>query len=134
MKRNLFYLLSGATIVLALSMGLGFAQNQVPNLTGKWVGETTVSDMGQTDEVTLILENTEVGYTGTIFDTLGIVPETEIEDVSLEDNTLTFTFTATDGYATFSVSMTLTYEEGNLVGYWVTDDGSSGDIEFHKVE
>jgi len=105
MKRNLFYLLSGATIVLALSMGLGFAQNQVPNLTGKWVGETTVSDMGQTDEVTLILENTEVGY--------------EIEDVNLENNTLTFTFTATDGYATFSVSMTLTYEEGNLRAIWL---------------
>jgi len=59
--------------------------------------------MGQTDEVTLILENTEIGYTGTIFDTLGIVPETEIEDVNLENNTLTFTFTATDGFNDFNL-------------------------------
>jgi len=30
--------------------------------------------------------------------------------------------------------MNLTYEEGRLVGYWQTDDGTSGDIEFQKKE
>lgn len=130
LKLNMLWVITGVCIFL----GLGWAQNQTPDLTGTWLGETIVPDSGQSDEVTLVLEKTDAGYKGTIFDSLGMVPEVEIKDVNVEGKTITFTFTATDGYETFLVTMTLTYEEGKLVGYWQIDDGPSGDIEFHKRE
>jgi|Deesub1362B_J571_1020462.scaffolds.fasta_scaffold00001_579 hypothetical protein len=136
MKRDFFKL--QLIILLAAILGClpGYSQHSSPSpdLSGTWVGETIVPDAGQTDEVILVLQKSKAGYTGTITDTMGLIPEVEIEDVTFEDNTLIFTFIATTGYETITVSMNLTYEEGRLVGYWQTDDGTSGDIEFQKKE
>ena len=136
MKRTLFTLLPILSLAVLLISLPSWSQKAPasPDLSGTWVGETTVPDAGQSDEVILVLKKSESGYTGTISDTMGLIPEVAIEDITWEDNTLIFTFTATTGYDTIIVSMNLTYEEGRLVGYWQTDDGTSGDIEFQKKE
>lgn len=135
MKRGLFKFLPILSFMLLITLtGMTQKSPAAPDLSGTWVGETTVPDAGQSDEVILVLEKSESGYTGTITDTMGLIPEVAIEDVTWEDNTLIFTFLATTGYETITVSMNLTYEDGRLVGYWQTDDGTSGDIEFQRKE
>jgi len=117
--------------IFALSYGISFCQDI--DLSGTWVGETEVPDQG-TDELTLILEKKEGEYTGTISDSLGMLDETECEDIEFKDNTLTSNFTFSDGYDYTTVYITLTVEGDTMTGYWETEDGSTGSIKLEKEE
>lgn len=82
--------------IFTLSCGISFCQDI--DLSGTWVGETEVPDQG-TDELTLVLEKKEGEYTGTISDSLGMLDETECEDIEFEDSNLSFNFSIYDGYS-----------------------------------
>ncbi len=117
--------------IFTLSCGISFCQDI--DLSGTWVGETEVPDQG-TDELTLVLEKKEGEYTGTTSDSLGMLDETECEDIEFKDSNLSFNFSIYDGYSTMKVYITLTVEGDTMTGYWETEDGSTGSIKLKKEE
>ncbi len=120
-----------ALIIFTLFCGISFCQDI--DINGTWVGETEVPDQG-TDEITLVLEKEEGEYIGTISDSLGMLDETECEDIEFKDSNLSFNFSIYDGYSTMKVYITLTVEGDTQTGYWETEDGSTGSIKLKKEE
>lgn len=105
------------------------AAASAPDLAGTWIGKTEVPDQG-TDEVTLVLKKDEKGYTGTVVDTLGLIAkDTEIMDVTVEGNEISFRFPLTDG-AMISVKMTV--DGDKMAGAWVHPEGDTGALSFEK--
>jgi len=115
--------------IFTLSSGISFCQDI--DLSGTWVGETEVPDQG-TDEMTLVLEKKDGEYTGTISDSLGMIDETECEDIEFEDSNLSFNFSIYDGYSTMTVYITLTVEGDTMTGYWEIEDGTTGSVKLEK--
>jgi hypothetical protein len=105
------------------------AAASAPDLAGTWIGKTEVPDQGP-DEVTLVLKKDEKGYTGTVVDTLGLIAkDTEIMDVTVEGNEISFRFPLTDG-AMISVKMTV--DGDKMAGAWVHPEGDTGVLLFEK--
>lgn len=118
--------------LLTFSYGISFCQKV--DLSGKWEGLTEVPDVPEPDKMTLVLEKTDEGYSGTVSDSLGMIQEEEIEDVEFEDSTLTFNFTFYDGEQYITVYLNLTVEEDKMSGYWETEDGTSSSIELERIK
>jgi len=115
--------------IFTLSYGISFCKDI--DISGTWVGKTEVPDQG-TDELTLVLEKKEGEYTGTTSDSLGMLDETECEDVEFKDSNLSFNVSISDGYSIMTVYITLTLEGDTMTGYWETEDGSTGSIKLEK--
>jgi hypothetical protein len=115
--------------LLVLSCGMSFSQQA--DLSGTWVGLTEVPDAVEPDMLTLVLKKEERKYYGTITDSLGMLQDTEIEDVEFKDNTLTFTFQVDTGEEYATVSASLTVKGDKLIGYWETE-GDSASIELER--
>jgi hypothetical protein len=116
--------------LLALSAGVFFCQ-QV-DLSGKWVGQTEVPNAAEPDKLTLVLEKKEAGYTGKISDSMGMLQETELENVEFKDNKLSCNFLVNTGESYLRVHITLTVEENKMNGNWEGEDGSSGSVELER--
>lgn len=101
------------------------------DLTGTWEGSTLVPDQGE-DQLTLVIKKEEGEYKATITDSLGMLMDTECEDIELEDGTLTFNFTISQDMDAFTVWITLEVEGDTMKGYWETAEGDQGDIELKK--
>ena len=122
-----------ALIIFIFTMSCGISFCQDIDISGTWVGETEVPDQG-TDELTLVLEKKEGEYTGTTSDFLGMLDETECEDIEFKDSNLSFNFSIYDGESTMTVYITLTVEGDTMTGYWETEDGGTGSIKLKKEE
>ena len=122
-----------ALIIFIFTMSCGISFCQDIDISGTWVGETEVPDQG-TDELTLVLEKKEGEYTGTTSDFLGMLDETECEDIEFKDSNLSFNFSIYDGESTMTVYITLTVEGDTMTGYWETEDGGTGSIKLKKKE
>lgn len=84
------------------------------DLSGTWVGEIDIPDYG-IDEITLVLKKDGSSYTGTIVDTLGFWPEgSEIEDVEIDGNLLTFSTNIMNG--SMLIIFRLTVEGDKMTG------------------
>ena len=120
--------------LLAFSIFLfsGAAFCQEVNLSGTWVGETTVPDATDPDQVTLILEKTNGGYTGKVTDAFGYAMDSELEDVEFEDKELTANFLIYDGEQYVRVFFTLTVEGDTMKGFWESESGDSAAVELHR--
>lgn len=118
-----------------LGVSLVFLAAEAPaqdvELAGIWKGYTEVPDQG-TDELTLVIQKEGDAYSATISDSLGMVPETECEDLTFEEGKLTFSFTVSSGYESMTVWITLEVEEDKMTGYWETEDGSQGAITLER--
>ena len=88
--KKLTPILTLAAFLLVLFNGAVFCQ-QV-NLTGTWIGETTVPDEIEPDKVTLVLKKENGEYTGKVTDAFGYAMESELEEVKFKDNKLTAHF------------------------------------------
>lgn len=110
-----------------------FAFSQDIDLTGTWEGSTVVPDQGE-DGMTLVIEKEEGEYVAKITDTLGMLDETECEEMEFKDGTLTFNFSISEGMDSFTVWITLEVEGDTMKGYWETGDGDQGDIELQKLK
>ena len=117
--------------IFTMSCGISFCQNI--DISGTWVGETEVPDMG-TDGMTLVLEKNEGDYTGKISDSFGMLDETECENIEFKDSELSFNFSIDDGYNTMTVYITLTVEGNAMTGYWEIEDGITGSVKLEKEE
>jgi hypothetical protein len=124
MKKGKWILIAATFLgVLALT---GYAQ-KAEDLSGTWIGKTEVPDIG-TDEVTLVLRKVDKGYGGTIVDNQGVIAaNTEIKDVTIIGDKLSFTFNLADGNL-ITIKLILTNDKMN--GQWEHPEGSSGAIEF----
>jgi hypothetical protein len=101
------------------------------DLTGTWEGSTIVPDQGE-DELTLVIEKKEGEYAATLSDTLGMLMDTECEDIEFKEGTLTFNFTIVQDIESLTVWITLEVEGDTMKGYWETGDGGQGDIELKR--
>jgi hypothetical protein len=108
-----------------------FVLGQEADLTGTWVGSTFVPDQGE-DEMTLVIKKDEGEYVATVSDSLGMLMDTECEDIEFEEGTLTFNFTITQEMESQTIWITLDVEGDTMKGYWETGDGEQGDIELKK--
>jgi hypothetical protein len=99
---------------------------QAPNLSGTWIGKTEVPNVG-TDEVTVVLKKAEKSYSGTITDNQAVInPNTEIKDVTIDGEKLSFTFNLADGNL---ITIKLTVAGDKMIGQWEHPEGSTGTIE-----
>ena len=128
MKKSSLYLALFA-FLLCFCSASSFGQDV--DLTGTWEGSTVVPEQGE-DDMTLVIKKEEGEYVGTITDTLGMLQDTECEDIEFEDGTLTFNFSISEGMEVFTVWITLEVEGDTMKGYWETGDGDQGDIELKK--
>ncbi len=127
-KINLFFTL--AVFVLAAASGLMFGQSV--DLSGTWVGETEVPDAIEPDELTLVITNENEEYSAKISDAMGMLNNTECEDIEFKDSELTLKFEVDTGVEFMTVYIILKVEGDTMTGFWESDDGSTGSVELTK--
>jgi len=124
---------SFALFVFSLSLCLVLTYASDLDLTGTWKGSTVVPDQG-VDELTLVIEKEAGEYSATLSDSLGMLTDTECEDIEFKEGTLTFNVTISQGYDSFTVWMNLDVEGDKMSGYWETGDGDQGEINLERVK
>ena len=117
-------------LVLAAVSGLSLAQGV--DLSGTWVGETEVPDAIEPDELTLVMNKENGEYTGKITDSMGMLDNTECEDIVFTDGKLTFNIEVNTGEAYMRVYLTLTVDGNTMTGYWESEDGGTGPVKMEK--
>lgn len=127
-KITLFFTLT--VLVLAAASGLMFGQSV--DLSGTWVGETEVPDAIEPDEMTLVITKEDGEYSAKISDSMGMLDNTECEDIEFKENELTFNIEVNTGEEFMTVYLTLKVEGDTMTGYWESDDGSIGSVELTK--
>lgn len=118
--------------VFLLAFGSGISFGLATDLSGTWVGETEVPDMGEPDILTLVIEEVDGKYQGKISDSMGMLEDADCMELELEENELTFNFEVFTGAEYMIVYTTLTVEGDNMKGYWETADGSSGSVDLDR--
>ena len=126
-----------STTILTLSAFLlvlfnGAVWSQQVDLSGTWVGETSVPDEIDPDKVTLILEKTNGEYKGRVTDAFGFAMEAELEDIEFKESQLTASFLIFTGEEYLKIYFTLTVEGDTMKGRWESEAGDSAPIELHK--
>lgn len=127
-KFTLIYVL--AVFVLAAASGLMFGQSV--DLSGTWLGETEVPDAIEPDGMTLVITKEDGEYSAKISDTMGMLENTECEDIEFAENKLTFNIEVNTGEEFMTVYLTLKVEGDTMTGYWEAEDGSTGPVEMTK--
>ncbi len=127
-KITLFFTL--AVFVLVAASGLMFGQSV--DLSGTWVGETEVPDEIEPDEMTLVITKENEEYSAKISDSMGMLNNTECEDIEFKENELTFNCEVDTGEEFLTVYITLKVEGDTMTGFWESDDGSTGSVELTK--
>jgi len=127
-KVTVFFAL--AVFVLAATSGLMFGQSV--DLSGTWVGETEVPDAIEPDEMTLVITKEDGEYSAKISDSMGMLENTECEDIEFIENTFTFNCEVNTGEEFLTVYITLKVEDDTMTGFWEVDDGSTGPVELTK--
>jgi hypothetical protein len=124
MKRVTIFAL--AAVVATLAAGIVFGQNT--DLSGTWVGETVVPNSADKDGLSLVLKKDGASYSGTMTDTMGMVNGAILENVKMENGTLSFQFNAGPTDQAIRISTTLKLIDDKLVGSWVDDQGDTGPL------
>lgn len=128
MKKTTFILV---LLAFLFTLSSGITSYQDADISGTWVGETEVPDLG-TDEFTLVIKKNDEQYSAVISDSLGMLDETECEDLEFKDNTITFHLCVEDRFQTLTIYVTLTVDRDTMSGYWETKGGTSVSIELER--
>lgn len=128
MKKSSIYL---ALFIFLIAFCSVISFSQDVDLTGTWEGSTIVPDQGE-DELILVIKKENGEYAATLSDTLGMLMDTECEDIEFKEGTLTFNFTIVQDMESLTVWITLEVEGDTMKGYWETGDGGQGDIELKR--
>ena len=118
-----------ATALFGMIILTGTAQ-KAPDLSGTWIGKTEVPGVGMI-EVALALKNAEKSYSGTISsDHQGVISTaTEIRDVTIDVEKLSFVFPLADGTL---LLMKLAAAGDKMTGHWEHPAGTTAPIELVK--
>jgi hypothetical protein len=96
---------------------------------GTWTGTAVVGDGGEQVEITVVLAKAEAGYAGTLSDASGMVPETQLRQITLKDNKLSFEFDLDTGGGATLIKIELAVEGETMKGAWSDPDGNSGAVD-----
>ncbi|MFC2167408.1 hypothetical protein ACFLRW_00335 [Acidobacteriota bacterium] len=121
-----------ALTILVVGAASGFIFCQSVDLSGTWVGETEVPDAIEPDEMTLVIAKEAGEYTAKISDAMGMLENTECEDLEFVENKLTFNCEVNTGEEYLTVYITLKVEDIEMTGYWESEDGGTGPVELRK--
>lgn len=119
--------------VFSMSLCLVLTYASDVDLTGTWKGSTEVPDQG-VDELTLVIEKEAGEYSAKLSDSLGMLTDTECEDIEFKEGTLTFNVTIYEGYDSFTVWINLNVEGDKMSGYWETEDGGQGKVNLERMK
>jgi hypothetical protein len=108
---------------------IGMLPGQDQDLSGTWIGSTTIPNREERDNLTLVLKKDGSSYTGNITDSMGMLNATVLEKVKLEKDTLSFEFLAVTESAAIRVRSTLKVSGDKLVGSWASEQGDTGALE-----
>ncbi len=118
--------------VFVFAAASGLMLGQSVDLSGTWVGETEVPDAIEPDKMTLVITKEGGEYSAKISDSMGMLDNTECEDLEFVENKLTFNIEVNTGEEYLTVYLTLKVEGDTMTGYWESDDGSTGSVEMTK--
>ena len=134
MNKPLLLAISALAAVLALA-GTAAAQTPAPpqapakaSVVGTWAG-TAVVGGGEQIEIVVVLAKAEGGYSGKLSDTAGMVPESDLRQIALKDNKLSFEFDLDEGGGPTLIKIELVVDGETMKGAWFDPDGNSGAIE-----
>jgi len=119
-----------AVLVLVVTSGLMFGQSV--DLSGTWVGETEVPDAIEPDGMTLVITKEDGEYSAKISDAMGMLENTECEDIEFVEDKLTFNIEVNTGDEYLTVYLTLKVEDDTMTGFWESDGGETGPVELKK--
>ncbi len=119
-----------AVFVLVATTGLMFAQSM--DLSGTWVGETEVPNAIEPDQMTLVITKESGEYSAKISDSMGMLANTECEDIEFVENKLTFNCEVDTGEEFLTVYIILKVEDSTMTGFWETEEGETGPVELTK--
>lgn len=106
--------------------------NVKADVAGTWSYEMNIP--GQTMEGTFVFNMDEDEVSGQMSDPMGSGEMTDLDDVSLDGDTLTFTLTTDQGGATMVVDFTLTVDGESYEGSMSVGQYGSFDVEGVRVE
>lgn len=118
------------TIALILALGSVFAQAKA-DVTGPWTGYAIVGD-GSRADFTLTVGKGDEGFTATITDETGMIPEMIGRSVAFKENKLTFEFDFPNGMDIVLIKIELTLDGDTLKGFWIDPDGSSDIVDLAR--
>ena len=117
-----------ALSISLLMMGSGFfsvrAQEQLPDLSGTWVGNTETPN--GTDTLTLTLTKKGEVYSGFISDSLGMLVEAPLQGIKYEKGVMTFFFMVATGDGEMRVNNSLKLDSGKIAGEWTIGTDMAG--------
>ena len=128
MRKSLFVLVVALAAPLVLTGAARAQAPAKPAIVGTWTG-TAVGGGGELLEITLVLAESEAGLSGKISDASGFVPETELRQIVLKENKLTFEMVLDNGSSPLLIKIELAVEAGTMKGDWFDPDGNTGSIE-----
>jgi hypothetical protein len=112
-------------LVLLLLAGVVAA----PDFVGTWIGKTQVPD-GSTDDLTIVIQNKDNVYSGTIVDTLGYAPlGTELKEIKVEKNEMSFQFFIVDGSL---IVCRVALKDETLTGAWTNAEGDGAAVVLER--
>ncbi|OGD21913.1 MAG: hypothetical protein A2W03_11050 [Candidatus Aminicenantes bacterium RBG_16_63_16] len=100
--------------------------SQTRDLSGTWVGETTIPNTLDKDQVTLVLKKDAGSYSGTVSDSMEMAKDSPLEDVKFENDTLTAQFMIFKGSENVRIWMTLKVTGEKLTGNWQDGGDEAG--------
>jgi hypothetical protein len=121
------------TLLFTAFASITILAQQMPDISGTWVGDTDFPNTPEVDHVTLVLNKAGDSYTGNI--TVATAKAAPLENLKIEDeDTFSFSFSMLVGKDTVKVTAKLDIlddkELGHkLVGAWTMESGEYGSFD-----
>jgi len=118
--------------ICLLCLGMVLAAVEPKDFAGSWEGSSDTPN--GSDAITLTLELKGGTWTGRMRDSIGLVPDIEVTNVQINEQTITFSISINYAEAggSLDVSFSMELKEDTLSGTWSTFDGSTGAISLQK--
>ena len=129
MKKKLTILITFSFLMAVMG---GMVYGLTADIAGTWVGTAEVPDAMEPDELTMVIKKTGDTYTGIINDSMGMLNDTECEDIKFEDGKLTLHFSIPQDYEDMVISCELKVEGDTMTGFWENEGGESGAIKMKR--
>jgi len=120
MRRSFSILL---VLSLLFTIGIAFSQAKL-DLTGTWEGSTYVEGPGFEMFFTMVLEHKDGVITGKLNDDMGYI-DSDITEVKLDGDVLTFEVVADSPEGEISMSFTMECSNSELKGEWDAGGGAA---------
>jgi hypothetical protein len=126
--KKILIILAVTVLALAVLAG-GLLAQKKPGFLGAWTGYGIVGDGSRVD-INVSFDKDETGYTGTLAEASGMIPESPLKNIVFKDGKLTFEFDLVDGGGGSQlIKIELVLDQETLKGHWFDAEGNSDIIE-----